>query len=80
MRKKVTKKHAWRMLEVLPPTTWFNTNKGEIFQVGEVSDHIAGLPRFATYERIDKQWFYRGLEHKIRGRQNIMESEHYLDA
>ena len=68
------------MLEVLPPTTWFKTKEGQIFQVGEAYDAIAGRFRFQTYEEIGKQWYYRGLEHKILRKDNIMENETYRFA
>lgn len=43
--------------EVLPPTTSSNT----VIQIGEAydSDH-RGLPRFATLEKIEGNWVYKG--------------------
>ena len=75
---RIKEKQAIDMLEVLPPTTWYKTENGEVFQVGEAFDHNEnGLPRFSTYERKGKQWFYRGLETKHKGKENIMESDSY---
>ena len=79
--KKINEKQAMKMLEVLPPATWYKTKNGEIFQVGEAYDtNENGRFRFATYERIDKQWYHRGYETKHKNQNNIMENDTYINA
>ena len=76
-KRKITEVEAMRMLEVLPPATWYKTKNGEIFQVGEAMNYENGGFTFGTYERIGNQWYFRGYENKHKRKSNIMESEAY---
>ena len=78
--KRISEKEAMRMLEVLPPTTWYKTKTGEIFQIGEAMDFENGRFTFGTYERKGSNWYFRGYENKHRGKDNIMENDTYVGA
>ena len=55
--KRISEKHYWDMLEVLPPEAmrYSAKKKTEGFLVGEPYDHNAqGVPRYAMYTHVQK--------------------------